>query len=706
MHLLVERVEQRAQCAAGLPAAQAQRNATDGVARFGACLRYADVRMDRDPKAQPTPGSGQSPEGRLDSWKEIAAYLGRGIRTVQRWEREEGLPVHRLAHEKRGSIYARREELAAWWESRRLALAAPSIPEAVNAPVAPRLDRVTRTSAMTAWPTLSSDARLLAYVSDAGQDGMAPQIWIQQIGGAAMRLTNGEHEYSNLSFSPDDTRIIFTARDAAGQHVYEIPTLGGEPRLLKRAASIARFSPDGQWLAFVSLDSPGGIRIAARDGVGFRTLASELVDVSCALWLPDSRSLIVYAHPDPAFEPDWWVVAVDGRSPKNTGIFQKVREEGLIGLGMAAWVHDSLVFSAADASGVSLWRQRIVPSTLQMVGERARLTGGNEAAQFPTAAGGRLAFVSTRFDANLWSVAVDASGVAYGPLRRMTRGPGILGFLSVTRDGRTLAYFSVRLGGGDVFLRDVDTGSEKLLTGEPVDGKGYPAISPSGSQLAYGTRVPGARAMRPIFIACVPEGTSRRLGEDCGGRPRQWVDERVLVIERFARLNTIALIDTVTGVQRQLLESVERSVKNPRVSPDGRWIAFDAARAGASPSVLVARLGERSPIPESEWVVVDRLASHPFWSADGRLLYYVPTGANPVIRSVVRARHFDCASGLPEGEPMPVYAASEMAMPAFLAGTAPVATSDQIILVLGDFRGDVWLMELDPHPHKTAANSE
>ena len=37
-------------------------------------------------------------EPRLDSWKEIASYLGRGIRTVQRWEREEGLPVHRLDH--------------------------------------------------------------------------------------------------------------------------------------------------------------------------------------------------------------------------------------------------------------------------------------------------------------------------------------------------------------------------------------------------------------------------------------------------------------------------------------------------------------------------------------------------------------------------------------------------------------------------------
>jgi hypothetical protein len=65
------------------------------------------------PDARPTESPMHAPEGRLDSWKEIAAYLRRGVRTVQRWEREEGLPVHRLAHDKRGSVYARREELAA-----------------------------------------------------------------------------------------------------------------------------------------------------------------------------------------------------------------------------------------------------------------------------------------------------------------------------------------------------------------------------------------------------------------------------------------------------------------------------------------------------------------------------------------------------------------------------------------------------------------
>ena len=54
--------------------------------------------------------SSEVPDGRLDSWKEIATYLGRGVRTVQRWEREEGLPVHRLNHEKRGNVYARRKD--------------------------------------------------------------------------------------------------------------------------------------------------------------------------------------------------------------------------------------------------------------------------------------------------------------------------------------------------------------------------------------------------------------------------------------------------------------------------------------------------------------------------------------------------------------------------------------------------------------------
>ena len=58
------------------------------------------------------------PQDRLDGWKEIAVYLGRNERTLRRWEDREGLPVHRLAHDKRSSVFAYRSELDQWRSSR------------------------------------------------------------------------------------------------------------------------------------------------------------------------------------------------------------------------------------------------------------------------------------------------------------------------------------------------------------------------------------------------------------------------------------------------------------------------------------------------------------------------------------------------------------------------------------------------------------
>src|SRR6202162_6358482 len=62
------------------------------------------------------------PLDRLDSWKEIATYLHRDVKTVQRWEKREGMPVHRHQHDKAGSVYAFSSELEAWSQSRRLRL--------------------------------------------------------------------------------------------------------------------------------------------------------------------------------------------------------------------------------------------------------------------------------------------------------------------------------------------------------------------------------------------------------------------------------------------------------------------------------------------------------------------------------------------------------------------------------------------------------
>ena len=54
-------------------------------------------------------------QGMLTSWKEIAQFFKREVRTVQRWEKEEGLPVHRHPHRQRNSVYAYPDELETWW---------------------------------------------------------------------------------------------------------------------------------------------------------------------------------------------------------------------------------------------------------------------------------------------------------------------------------------------------------------------------------------------------------------------------------------------------------------------------------------------------------------------------------------------------------------------------------------------------------------
>jgi TolB-like protein/Flp pilus assembly protein TadD len=68
---------------------------------------------------------------RLDSWKEIAEYLSRSVRSVRRWEAEEGLPVHRHLHQSSGTVYAFKTELDAWLLGRR-----PQLMSAAESPEA------------------------------------------------------------------------------------------------------------------------------------------------------------------------------------------------------------------------------------------------------------------------------------------------------------------------------------------------------------------------------------------------------------------------------------------------------------------------------------------------------------------------------------------------------------------------------------------
>jgi len=647
-----------------------------------------------------------SPARRLDSWKEIASYLGRGVRTVQRWEREEQLPVHRLEHSKRGSVYALESELARWWSSRQSAPppTAPT-PPAPGAPVVasgppiglPKLARLTNTLTLTFSPALSSDARMLAYVSSGDRDDSAPQLWVQQVGGAAMRLTSGMDDVAEAAFSADDTSILFTANGDSTPNVYAVPTMGGQPRIVKRQARFARVSPDGKWLAYLSLESPRGIRLERIDDASTRTIGTDLMDIRSVGWSADSDRVLVRAHPDSRFEPDFWVVPVDGGASSNTGIMERFRPRGAVLDSPPVWVRDGVIFMGAGRDGVLLWRHALAPDTFEAIDDPQALTRGTEWAAYPTAAAGRLAFVSAQGDMNLWSLPLDeANGRAAGAPRRLTRGPGILGHIDLAADGKRLTYFSTRLGGfPNLFLRDLETGSDAPVAGGFPTVRAFPTISPTTDQLAYGTLSLGPRSTRPLFVMDLATGTPRQLCDDCGARPRLWLDDATILAETFGvRLSAFLAVDAASGAQRPLLASEERSVSNPRVSPDGRWVAFDAAVPGGPGSVFIAPLRHDAPIAESEWIVIADGASHPFWSRDGGMVCYLPTTPSRDLRRTVHARRTRETSGQPKGDVTVVATLAESLIPTILPGTAPIAVRGALICVLADFRGDVWMMDI------------
>src|SRR5215472_8933393 len=70
-------------------------------------------------------GAKPLPEGLLDGWKQIAEYLGRTERTVQRWEKNKGLPIRRLqadSPEEQPRVFAYKSELDLWWKEHQTKL--------------------------------------------------------------------------------------------------------------------------------------------------------------------------------------------------------------------------------------------------------------------------------------------------------------------------------------------------------------------------------------------------------------------------------------------------------------------------------------------------------------------------------------------------------------------------------------------------------
>jgi len=239
---------------------------------------------------------------RLDSWKEIADYLMRDVRTVQRWESSEQLPVHRILHRKRSTVYAYKKELDIWMEEkepllgnngesrihylkRRLSENYPALIIIIiisGAALATILyqnwdNQYPEDQSYSAIPLTSYEGREEHSALSPGGDQVVYSsnkdnsnqfdLYVEQIETRSLlRLTDTPERDYSPAWSNDGSRIAYLkASDFNKSDVMLIPSLAGDSRKVGEISTPEKYlgrqlswSPGGRWL--VSSDREDGYR--------------------------------------------------------------------------------------------------------------------------------------------------------------------------------------------------------------------------------------------------------------------------------------------------------------------------------------------------------------------------------------------------------------------------------------------------------------
>ena len=546
-------------------------------------------------------------EPRLESWKAIAQYLNRDVRTVRRWEAAEGLPVHRHQHLARSSVYAFPGELDAWRASRR--------PEPVES-VAPA-SRTFRVGAVAAIALLA-----LTAAGD-GLSGAAANTQIRQ-GQTVRAIWTGDGVDAMGSPSRDGRYLSYTdwatgdlaLRDLVGGNNRRLTDTGG----WEKSGDFAEFSslsPDGRQIAYAWFvdrgETPGAttcqcryqlrlMDIAAADSGKPRVLMSaESADfwVRPAGWMPDGRSIVVARTLTRGTNEVGIVNLADG-------VFRLLRSATGRAADHVSISPDGAKLAMAVAGDDGAGNDIILIDTA--TGRETRLIThlADDYAPVFSADGQHVLFMSDRTGSGaLWRVAV--TGNKPEPVM-VTNVPDRSGLLGSTAGG-AVYYFS---GGAlsNILMADIDAAGSRRA--EPVraverfvNGNDMPVFSPDGRQIAYYSRRGaglGNSVRRALMIHTLATGQDREVPvtiQPFDGL--SWFPDGrgVLVTTRETDPPGFVFhrVDVATGASQVLVRSSEiaagfgMTTRRPMVAPDGAAIVFaddepNAERKGVGATLL------------------------------------------------------------------------------------------------------------------------
>jgi Tol biopolymer transport system component len=601
---------------------------------------------------------------RLDSWKEIAAHLNRDVTTVQRWEKREGMPVHRHQHDRMGSVYASRAELDAWARGRNLrttqengsnapspnptapppqrsatstslpmrfvlALAAAGITLAIGAclwlqrteyfwrsPIAAaRFQSLTDFGGVEQDAAVSRDGHFVAFLSD--RDGQM-DVWITQVGsGEFHNLTHGSvpelvnPSIRTLGFSPDGSLVTFWVRKPGGSKggdigIWAAPTLGGEPRLYLEGVAEFDWSHDGSRLTY---HTPGpGDPLFVSDG-GVRSESRPIFTASAGLhshfplWAPDA-AFIYFVQGSLPDKLDIWRVSATGGAPERiTSHNGRVSHPVLLD-------RRTLIYLASDPDGSGPWLysmdvERRIPH---------RLTTGLDryTSLAASADGRRLVATLASPKRTLWRVRIPdlpaaVSTAARIPLTTSTGfsprlGPNYLLYVSATGTSESIW----KLANG--------TGTE-LWSGLGARIFGGPAIAPDGRSIAFSVLQHG----QTLLYVMQADGTNARVvaeSLDLQGAPAWAPDGQS--ITSAADDHGVPHLFRVPVDGRSPALFVREYAVDPAWAPDGRFVVYSGPDIGTTFSVkAVTAEAAAHPLPA---LTLTRGARHLTFLNGGRAL--------------------------------------------------------------------------------------
>ena len=582
---------------------------------------------------------------RLDAWKELASYLDRDVTTVRRWEKREGLPVHRHLHGKLGSIYAFSDEIDAWSERRSTVVAPPSAPSAAESAAPPEPSR-------RFWRVGVGAAVVIAIVVATASGPSVPtarpsaDLTTRKVALPAPPGTLVD----TLTLSPDGEQAAFVAVDAVGSQLWirRLDSADAQRIPGTEGASFPFWSSDGRHLGFFAAGRLKSLAIATRD---VRDIAAA-ADGRGGAW--NDRGEIVFA---PSRDTALYRVPADGGPVTAvTAIDQRV-------VGGHAWpefLPDGRHFLFTDYS-VDPNRYGIYVGDLA-TGETKRLLAKYSSASY--SGGGLLlysdiALVAQRFDLERLEVFGPVLTVAdrvrhrYGMAHKAEFSLSATGLLAVRggiEDTNRLVWLD--RSSGDLITTFSDGAWHSNPTLAP-DGASFLATISNGRgqdslwrfDVASGERMrvtlAGAIDLAPVWS---PHGDSV-LFASIRNRHMQ-VFERSFatgaetlalraaskqVPESWSRDGYLTF-STMTpgskhGVWARRLDAdavpfvVADTAANEgqsQLSPDGRYVAYTSDESGQF-EVYV----QSFPDPAQRWQVSDGGGADPRWRSDGRELFYI-----------------------------------------------------------------------------------